>query len=223
MTETTATKTVDNGKSLNVAAFVKASRSDSKAVATKVAIIGRAVQGGALLAKVAQTLTEALEADGQIVPASFVQAVGHYAKAAKVVLAAGMTLTAGPEVLHAAYSTCTGKVKADVRDQLAAQVAEVEESSRAETFVNGARELLANARSAKAATPSNVAPTKTTPTEDDESEDEDVLGIGASIVDDARKLIKQLTAIMANATPDDADAIRALADGAGLTAALMGE
>lgn len=218
---TTTTKAVDNGKSLNVAAFVKASRSDSKAVATKVAIIGRAVQGGALLAKVAQTLTEALEADGQIVPASFVQAVGHYAKAAKVVLAAGMTLTAGPEVLHAAYSTCTGKVKADVRDQLAAQVAEVEESSRAETFVNGARELLANARSAKAATPSNVAPTKATPEADDENDDEGELG--ASMVDDARKLIKQLTAIMANATPDDADAIRALADGAGLTAALMGE
>lgn len=234
MSETTKTTAADRAAEkaalaakaisrLDVKGFVALAKKDDATVGRRVAIVGKAVQGGAMLAKVQESLTAGLEEAGVIVTSGTVSSIGHYAKASKVAIAAGFTLTSDPTILHAAYSLCTGKVKSADRDLFVAQIAELATDDKAEAFKHGARELVTAARQGKVSAPSDTLPAEIVAGDSEAPEDDSADFGDVSITADAEKLVRQLFAIFAHATEEDAAAISAYAATVGLTAALSGE
>lgn len=213
-----ATKAVEQPEAtpttLDIGAFVSAYEIGSAVTARKVRIIGEATDSGMQLAEIVEKLTGALVGAGLAVSPSFVGAVGHYSKAYKIAKQA-MVPVDNDDVLHAAYSTATGKVPAKVRDAFIAEFATRDHFNvdhAVNEFLTGIAGILADARSAKNPDPIivNNAPTSNTETSDDNETTTDKAVKLASALslspDNIRDLLTTILSSLNDLTGDDLEA-----------------
>lgn len=196
MSNTTDTKaTVPTMSAALVKRFISAYRSDTKSVATKARAIGEAIKGGATNGAIVNQLRIELESNGFVVPKSFSASVTHYATAYSVASQAGVATD--DNALHAAYQISTGVVKASVR------TAAIEAfKGDAEAFVKMCRELLSEAKAAKATASAPLISIK----DDGEVEEADAPDEDLSVLSDFKRTLRQLTAqldLLAQSDGDD--------------------
>lgn len=192
--------------SLDVAGYVaieQAEQTDmTKYVAGRARIVGIAIANGSELGNITNTLRAAIIDAGLTPKASLGPALKHYADAYSMAAAYGVTLD--DKALHASYSVNTGKVPAKLRE--AFKKAAPKKAVTPADFLKRIDRLKADAvalKGSKAGLAAAPAPVTVDPDGDDTE-------VGLSMVDDAKAVLRQLAAMLKNASDDDAAAIHEL-------------
>lgn len=205
-TKTTPTTTPVVSTSLDVAGYVaieQAEQTDmTKYVAGRARIVGIAIANGSELGNITNTLRAAIIDAGLTPKASLGPALKHYADAYSMAAAYGVTLD--DKALHASYSVNTGKVPAKLRE--AFKKAAPKKAVTPADFIKRIERLKADAVAAKGSKANlAAAPAVTTTT----TEDDDTTA-GVSMLDDAKSILRQLAAMLKNASDEDTAAIHEL-------------
>lgn len=204
-TKTTTTPVVST--SLDVAGYVaieQAEQTDmTKYVAGRARIVGIAIANGSELGNITNTLRAAIIDAGLTPKASLGPALKHYADAYSMASVYGVTLD--DKALHASYSVNTGKVPAKLRE--AFKKAAPKKAVTPADFIKRIDRLKADAVALKGSKAGLAAAPVSAPSEPDDTDESTV---GLSMVDDAKAILKQLAAMLKNASDDDAAAIHEL-------------